>query len=64
MYKFFLGCLTPEDGIDRLSGDAGKKLPFYTSQNPKRVQTSLWPTQAQLNPTLWERNPTIAYKDR
>ena len=64
MHKFFLGCLTPEDGTGRLSGDIGKKLPFYTTQNPKRVQTSLRPTQAQLNPTLWEIKPTSAYTDR
>jgi len=51
MYEF-LGCLTLEDGTDRLSGDVGKKLPFSTTQNPKRAQTSLRPTQAELNPTL------------
>ena len=52
MHKFFLGCLTLEDGTDRLSGDVGKKLRFYTTQNPERAQTSLRPTQTERNPTL------------
>jgi len=43
MWKaFFFDFLTPKDGNDGLSQDAGMELPLYTVWNPRRAQVSMW----------------------
>jgi len=38
--KNFLGLLGLEDGVDRMSRNVGKELPFYAAQNSRVAQIS------------------------